>query len=97
MCGLKVLTNFCWMTLLTASSKIGGNASRTFVDREVISPSVPHDVLEGVLPRCSSNLNSSDDVLDPVADHADVQLADWGLVIDPVTKFLPLFLLRKRA
>ena len=44
---------------------------------EVISHGVPQDVLEGVLPRCSSNLNSSDVVLDPVADHADVQLADW--------------------
>ena len=45
--------------------------------REVIWPGVPQDILEGVPPRCSSNLNSSDDVLDPVADHADVQLADW--------------------
>ena len=43
--------------------------------REEISPRVPKDVLEGVLPRCSSNLNSTDDVLDPVTDHGDVQLA----------------------
>ena len=74
------------MTSLTASSEIGGVRLGLLVDslREVTDPSAPQDVLEGILPCCPSNLNSSDGVLDPVADHAHVQLADRGLVIDPL-------------
>ena len=76
--------NVSLMTSLTASTDIRGVRLELLVDNlgEVISPGVPQDDLEDILPRCSSNLISSDSVLDPVADHALVQLDDWGLVID---------------
>ena len=51
------------MTLLTASSEIGGVHLELLVDsfREVINPSVSQDVLKGILQRSPLNLNSSND------------------------------------
>ena len=68
------------MTSLTKRSKIGGICLGLLVDRlrEVISPDVPQDVIDYIPPRFPSNLSSSHDVLDPVADHARVQHANWG-------------------
>ena len=68
---MKVSTNVSWMTSLTLSSEIGGIR----LELLVVSPSC-----------CSSNPNSSDDVLDPTADHAYVQLVDCELVGSPLRK-----------
>ena len=73
------------MTLLTTSSKAGRVRIYLLVDnlRGIINPSVPQDLLKGILLRCPSSQNSSDGILDPVVDHAHVQLADVGHVVDP--------------
>ena len=55
--------NVFLMTLLTASSEVGGVRLELLVGnlKEVINLNVLQDVLKDILPHCSSNLNSSDD------------------------------------